>query len=98
MSETKRSHNSHLPSAVFRIGLKKLIGNTLCPLMLYKRGCLLYETGARVHMQQAFVCTEPDVQPLLRLQRDPEETITAFAPKPIFSLNVFTITLKSGGR
>lgn len=69
MSETKRSHNSHLPSAVLRIGLKMLIGNTLGPLMLYKlemaAGCLLYETGARVHMQQAFVCTGPDVQPLL---------------------------------
>lgn len=75
-----------------------LIGNTLGPLMLYKRemaaGCLLYETGARVHMQQAFVCTGPDVQPLLCLQCHPEETV----PKRILSLNVFTITVKSGGR
>lgn len=48
-----------------------LIRTTLSPLMLYKRemaaGCLLYETGAHSHMQQAFVCTRPDVQPLLCL-------------------------------
>lgn len=63
-------HNSS-PTALFSVGLEMLIGSTFGSLMLYKRdmaaGCLSYKTGVCVHMQQAFVCPRPDVQPLLCL-------------------------------